>query len=312
MRSTLLALLLVCSLGSFASTAKEQLRVVTTLPSLADIAKEIGGERLRVDSIARGRENLHSMPTRPSALVAANRADLIVQLGLGLEHAFLPGLLRAAKNEAIQPGTDGYLNCAVGWEPIQIPPSLSRRNGVDLHPEGNPHYHLSVRAGEHIADRLLEALVRRDPGSAKAYRAGHARYVERVRRARKRWAPLAERLAGARVVQFHLEFDYLLRDYGIETIATVEPAPGVMPSPKDLARLAERMRELEIDTIVTAAWSNNRFVQSLADLTGATILELPHMVGAADGTDTWIELQDELNRRLAKRFPAPDEGRLDH
>lgn len=302
LRPALAALLALLLTPQLALAGGDRVRVVTTIPCLADMAREIGGDRVKVHSIARGPENLHSLPTRPSALVQMNKADLFLQIGLGLEHAFAPGLLRAARNGRIQPTTDGYKNCAEGWTAIQVPKTLSRAQGVDIHPAGNPHFYLSVRAGEHLADRVLEALVRRDPAGEALFRANHARYVQRVRAARERWKPLAERLRGKKVVQFHFEFDYLLQDLGIEMCGTVEPKPGVMPSPREVAKLAARMKEEGVDTIVTAPWSNNRFVRSLAKHSGATILELPHMVGAVDGVDTWIELQDELLRRLVARL----------
>lgn len=281
-------------------SAEEPLRVVTTIPSVADLTKRLGGEHVQVHSLARGQEDLHFLPVRPSALVQMSKADLFLCVGLGLEHAFAPGLLRASRNLDIQIGTDGFHTVGKDWETIQIPPNLSRVNGTCLHPMGNPHINLSVRSGAHMAREVHAALCRKLPRKKELLDRNLATFEKEVEKARERWAKIAKPLAGKKVVQFHQEFDYWFRDVGIEVLANIEPRPGVIPSAKYLAELAQTMRDENIDVIFTAPWSNNRFCRSLAKKTGAKIVVLPHMVHAVKGVDSWFDLQDELLKRVTK------------
>ncbi len=309
---TALALVLSASSAIAAGAsgwASDTLRVVTTVPELAEITRTIGGDRVKVTSICKGRENIHSVRTKPSHLVALSKADVFVQMGLALEHAWVPGLLEAARNRRIQPGAPGFVNASVGWDPIQVPADLSRRQGADVHPQGNPHFNLDPRGGAHMADHVLDALVRVDPASADAFRERHAAYVKRLDAAEVRWAKIREALDGNRVVTYHGDFDYFLAACGIESVATIEPKPGVPPTPRHLASVIDLMRKQKIGIVLTSGWSNSRRVAETARKAGAQLLELPHMVGATKKADTWIAMMDELHDALGAAFGVEVEGR---
>ncbi|MHC4894146.1 MAG: metal ABC transporter substrate-binding protein [Planctomycetota bacterium] len=297
-RSKVAAWIVAAALVLIPRAAADEVVVLATIPDLGDIAERVGGERVEVTTVARGTENIHAVALRPSSLVAANRADLFLQVGLSLEHAWVPGLLERSRNRGIQPGQAGFVNTSDGFPAIQIPEVISRSQAVDLHPQGNPHINLDPRAGRHFAEAVLTGLTRVDPDSAEAYRAGHARYLGELSEAEKRWAPVLERLRGSRVVAYHGEFAYLAASAGIEVVALLEPKPGVPPTPGHLANVVRQMRELEVDVVLTAKWSNGSAVRRIAEETGAQVLELPTQVRGAKQVDSWIGLIDHLLREL--------------
>lgn len=274
--------------------------MVATIPDLQDITEVIGGDRVEVRSIAKGTQNMHAVNLRPSNLVHLSKADLFVQIGLALEHSYVPGLLMQARNPDIQPGAKGFVNCSEGWGAIQIPVSLSRQLGTDLHPMGNPHFNLDPRGGRHIAGQILAGLVRVDPAHRGEYEERHARYVERLTEAEDRWAEVGEKLAGKKVVTYHADFNYLLAYHAMDLLSTIEPQPGVPPTPRDLATLVELMRSEEVRLVMTAKWSNNKAVRFVAEKTGARVFEAPTMVGGIPGADSWIEMMDLLHEGLAE------------
>src|SRR6266850_8202175 len=94
------------------SDAADKIRVVATIPDLADMTKRIGGDFVEVSSIATGVEDIHAVPMKPSFAVMLNRADVVIVLGLQAEHAFMPALLEAARNPKILLGAPGYIDCA--------------------------------------------------------------------------------------------------------------------------------------------------------------------------------------------------------
>src|SRR3954470_13280798 len=94
-------------------TAADKLRVVATIPDLADITRHIGGDLVDVTSLATGVEDIHAVPMKPSFALLMNRADVLVLVGLDVEHAFLPALLEAARNPKILRDAAGYIDCSV-------------------------------------------------------------------------------------------------------------------------------------------------------------------------------------------------------
>lgn len=295
--------------GAVASpTRADRLQVVATIPDLADLARAIGGDRVEVISIARGRENIHAVRLKPSHVVATSRADVFVQVGLSLEHAWVPGLLRTARNRDVEPGGKGFVNASEGWEAIDVPETASRRQGADVHLEGNPHVNLAPAGGRHMAGRILAGLSRADPEGRETYEKNHAALVERLEAAEARWAAIGRELRGRKVVEYHKEFDYLFRAHGLELAGTVEPKPGVPPSPGHLARLIGTMREEGVSVVVTAAWSNDKHVAEVARKTGAKLVELPSMVDANAAATSWIAMMDDVHRRLAAAFGIDPAG----
>ncbi len=284
-----------------AAAASGPLRVVTTLPDLADITRRIGGDRVEVTALTKGRENLHHVSARPSHLVALSRADVLVQVGLSLEMGFLPGLLENANNPKIRPGMPGFVNVSVGWDPLNGPTVVTRKDG-DVHPDGNPHLNLDPRGGRQMAARILAGLVAVDPAGKAAYEARAAEYGQELDAAEARWDAAAKTWAGRRIVTYHMEYDYLARRYGLEIVGTIESKPGIPPTPGHVAQLVAKMKAADARVILTAPWSNSGEVERIAEATVAKVVELPNQCGGIDRTDTWIAMMDLMHERLAQAF----------
>jgi ABC-type Zn uptake system ZnuABC Zn-binding protein ZnuA len=285
-----------------AEPAADPLEVVATIPDLGDIVQEVGGDRVEVSTITRGRENLHAVTARPSHLVALSRADVFVQVGLSLETVFVPGLLENSRNRAIQPGAPGFVNVSDGWQPIDVPVSVSRQGG-DLHPHGNPHINLDPRGGEHMAKVVRDALIELEPDSEAYFEERHEAFASKLAAARERWDALTERLRGRKLVVYHQEFNYLARYHGIEITATIELRPGIPPTPNHLAEVIGTVKREGVKVILIAPWSRNRDVEKVAETTGASIVEVPSQAGGTEATRTWIGMMDVVHERLAEAFP---------
>src|SRR6266436_6033208 len=139
-----------------------KIRVVATLTDMADFTRQIGGDHVEVFSLATGIEDTHGVPMKPSFVPMMNRADLIVQVGFGCEHAFLPALLEASKNPPIQYGRPGYVDCGQSITPRDVPQSTDHSSG-DVHPYGNPHYMLDPVLAEKAFETIYNALVNAAP-----------------------------------------------------------------------------------------------------------------------------------------------------
>lgn len=289
----------------------DRLNVVATLPDLADLVTAIGGEHVEVKTLARPGQNLHAVRVKPSHLVAVSRADLFVQVGLSLEHAWVPGLLETGRNRSVLPGQPGFVSAGKGYKMIEVPVRMDRALSADVHPQGNPHINLSLGGGVHMAKRIRDGLVRVDPEHAADYRAGFQSWNRDYETARKRWDIIAKAVSSknAEACLYHQEFDYLLGEMGLGLASFLEPRPGLAPTPSHLAKVVQTIRSKRIPVVLTAPWSNNKNVARIAKMTGCGILELPVMVGGRPEHGTWISMIDDSVRRLAKAYGVdPDEA----
>ncbi|MBT3604981.1 MAG: zinc ABC transporter solute-binding protein [Candidatus Latescibacteria bacterium] len=138
MKHILYWMLLFVWVGQVEVEAK--INVVTTTTDLAAIVKEIGGEEVSVQAIAKGYQDPHYVQAKPSYMRVMNRADLLVYVGLELEVGWLPLLIQGARNPQIMPGAVGHLDASVGVRRLDVPTGGVDRSMGDVHPEGNPHY----------------------------------------------------------------------------------------------------------------------------------------------------------------------------
>lgn len=294
--------------GAADDVVAPKLKVVCTLPDLADLAREIGGDRVEVTAICKGRENTHAVTARPSHLVAVSRADVFVQVGLSLEMSFVPGLLENARSARIAPGSPGFVNVSDGWEALDVPKDLSRKEG-DVHPQGNPHLNLDPRAGAHVAKILHDRFVAIDPRAKAGYDARYEAFAKKLAEAEARWTAAAKDWKGRKVVLYHKEFDYLVARYGLVVQGSIEDKPGIPPTPNHVAELVELLKRAPGAVILTAPWSNNETTAAIARASGAPVVELPNMCGGEAGAETWIGMMDLMHQRLSQAFGTPAASR---
>ncbi|MHC4832007.1 MAG: metal ABC transporter substrate-binding protein, partial [Planctomycetota bacterium] len=172
--------LLALGLTAVAS-AQDKVEVVTTLPHLASIAGEIGGERIEVRPLASGRFNPHFISPTPSLMAAARDADLYLEVGMSLE-IWSERVIDGSRNPRIRGGQPGHAAVYEGVDRIQIPKVLTRGQG-DVHPLGNPHIWVDPLNAKLIAGNVARALERVDPAGKEAYAKNLKAFEARVDRA---------------------------------------------------------------------------------------------------------------------------------
>jgi zinc/manganese transport system substrate-binding protein len=130
------------SLVLVAGVASAAVNVVATTEDLASLVREVGGDRVKVEALAKGYQDPHFVEAKPSFILKLHAADLLVVVGRELEVGWLPPLIQQARNQKIQPGADGYLDASSNVRILEIPTGQITRAMGDVHPLGNPHYWL--------------------------------------------------------------------------------------------------------------------------------------------------------------------------
>ncbi len=291
------------ALFAAAAPAAAALRVVASTPDVADLAREIGGERVSVETIARGSQDPHKVPVKPSFVTKLNRADALVVNGLGLEHAFLPALLEVASNPAILPSGPAYIDASVHVQPLEVPSSQDRSQG-ELHPLGNPHIALDPVRGRLMAKAIAEGLARVDPPGEADYRRGLERFWERLDRKLAEWERLAAPLRGVKAVSYHRDLVYLADRYGLELVGTIETKPGVPATPAHVAALVDRMRREGVKLVIREVAYELPLAQSVAARTGARVATVSTLAGGLPGAEGYLEFIEANLRALLSALEA--------
>lgn len=287
-RNFLIALSILTAQSSLASAA---LRIVATTPDLADLVRRIGGDHVHVDSLAKGTEDIHAIPQRPSFVTLLNRADAVVHLGFGAEHAFLPAILEAASNPNLLPGGKGDINCSRHIKPLDVPMVISRTEG-DQHPQGNPHYNIDPRSAESMARAIAEGLSSLDSSHADAYRKNQETFVTEWKAKMEEWEKMAVQTKGIKMVSQHKDMAYLAQFLGLEIIGEVEPKPGIAPSPRHLENLVQQMKQSGVKLIINEIQYSDKTSRWLSAETGAKIAKVATMGGAFPDSGTYLGMID--------------------
>ncbi len=284
--------------------AADKRYVITTTQDLAAIVAEIGGDRVSVESLARGYQDPHFVDAKPSFLVKLRKADLFVQVGRDLEIGWAPGLLQAARNPKILPGGRGFLDASSGVSLLELPRNVSRSEG-DVHPLGNPHYWLDPENGLVIAANVRDALARVSPADRATFEGRYADFEARLKRRIGGWkkAAAAMALSGTKVVTYHRSWPYFAHAFGFEVIDFVEPKPGVPPSPKHARDLMETMKAQGVKLLIVEPYFDAKLPRQIARETGAALVILPPSIGATPEAADYFTLFD-VQLDLLKRALA--------
>jgi len=293
----MLAMLLSLSgLFLFPADLAAKVKIVSTIPDFAAIAREIGGDRVDVVAMVRPTQDPHFLDAKPAFVVALNRADLLLLVGMELEGGWLPPLLVGARNADIQKGEDGYLDCSTLIPPMGIQ-SPDRSKG-DIHPGGNPHYWTDPRNGIRIARGIAKRLAAIDPDHAEDYQRGCDAFVERLQARIVDWTKRLEPVKGTRVVVYHKSWIYFLDFAGLVEAGALEPKPGIPPSPSHVAGLLKVVQDSGVKFVLQESFYPTELSRQFADKSGARLLVLPTMVGAS-GMNSYIDMVDFIVNHIA-------------
>ncbi len=275
------------------------LHVVSSIPTLGSLAKEVGGARIEVESLGKGYQDPHFVEPKPSLMLVLNRADLLLHVGLELEIGWLPPLVLGSRNPKIQPGELGNLDCSRSIPVLDVPTTKLDRSMGDIHPQGNPHYWLPPANAKIIAREIAERLQQLDPDGRAEYEKNLAAFNKRVDAKTREWAPMTVKLKGVKVATYHKSWTYVSHWLGLQEVGYVEPKPGIPPDPQHLARLIAVMKQEGARLLLVENFYNKSVATLVAEKAGAKLLTLPTDVGATPEIKDWFSLVETLLKALS-------------
>ena len=288
MRTITLLLSLAIAVPAVAAPPK----VVTTTEDLAALVREVAGDKVVVDAIAKGYQDPHFVEAKPSFILKLHDADLLVVIGRELEIGWLPPLLTQSRNPKIQVGAAGYLDASTGVRILEIPTGQITRAMGDVHPSGNPHYWLDPDNGRIIARSIAAALARLSPADKAYFDQRYADFDKRLSDAQKRWDAAMAPYKGTKVVTYHRSWPNFTARFGLDVMGYVEPKPGIPPSPSHTIELIQEMKRQGVKLILVEPYFDLKTPESIAREVGGKVMVLTPSVGGVKEAGSYIALFD--------------------
>ena len=281
-------------------TAHAKLNVVATTTDFAAIAKEIGGDKIDLTTLAKPTEDPHFVDAKPSFIVKLNHADVLVEGGAELEIGWLPALLDQSRNEKVAAGAPGHVSCMQGIQLLEVPSTLDRSKG-DIHAAGNPHYTTDPINAKIIAQNIANAFCALDEKSCEAYRANLKKFDDAIDAKMVEWQKTLEPFKGQQIVSYHDSWLYFGGRFGLKIELFLEPKPGIPPTPAHLAAVITKMKQDNTHVIIVDPYLNRKTAETVARNTGATVVDVTQFPGGVKGTEGgYIQMLDYLVNSIAK------------
>jgi zinc/manganese transport system substrate-binding protein len=272
--------------------AQNKLNVMTAVEDLASIAREVGGDRITVESIARGYQDPHFVEAKPSFILKLQKADLLIVVGRELEIGWLPPLILQSRNAKIQQGANGYLDASTQAKILEIPQGQVTRAMGDVHPLGNPHYWLDPENGKIIAREIAAKLTELRPNDKAYFDQRLAEFTSKLDVAEKRWLAALAPYKGIKVVTYHRSFPNFADRFGLDIIGYVEPRPGIPPTPQHTLDLINEMKRQNVKLVLVEPYFDLKTPNAIGRETGAEVLVLPPSVGGVKEITDYFSLFD--------------------
>lgn len=293
-KSTLIALTvaMIMTITMTLNASAAPIKVITTTQDLASLVAEIGGDKVSVESLARGYQDPHFVEAKPSFVLKLHSADLLVVVGRELESGWLPPLITQSRNGKLQPGGAGYFDASLTARILDVPAGQITRAMGDVHPQGNPHYWLDPRNGRRIAKAIEGRLAGLNPADAGYFAQRYADFDRRLVEAEQRWKAALTPYRGTKIVTYHRSWSNFVDAFGLNVVGYVEPKPGIPPSPSHTLTLMQEMKRQGIKVILVEPYFDLKTPNAIARDTGAKVLVMPPSVGGVKQASDYIRLFD--------------------
>lgn len=276
------------SLTSFA-----EIKVVTTTTVIADIVKNIGGNKVSVEYLCRGDQDPHFLEVLPSYMLKLRKADMVMKMGLDLEK-WLPQLIDGSRNDNLK-----LVDLSVNIPKKEVPTTKVDASQGDVHPYGNPHYWLDPENAKIMADEIYEALVDFSSQDADYFKKNLDSFKNLIDSKLKEWTTKISILKQKNIITFHKSWTYFTDRFGLNVVGNVEPKPGIPPTPSHDAKLIQQIKKGNIKLILMENYYSDSAPNHIAESTGVKVVKVPNAVYGIEGIDSYIKLMDFIVNQIS-------------
>jgi ABC-type Zn uptake system ZnuABC Zn-binding protein ZnuA len=262
------------------------INVVVTIPVLKDFAEQVGGSLVRVTSLLNGYENEHTYSPKPSDLVAVSKAQLLFEIGIGLE-VWVGSLVKNAGSRTLRVVTTSQGIGLIGDRADHHGTSAST-DGTEA--GANPHIWLDPENAAIMLRHITEALIQSAPAHAALFRQNQAAFLQQLDSLRKELSDRVKRLPDRRFVAHHPAWPYFARRFGFDIVGTIQLQSGTEPSAFHLQSLIRTIKKEQIKVIVSEIQLSQKIPDLLAKEAKIRVVVLTTLPGGLPGTDTYLDM----------------------
>lgn len=270
-----------------------RIRVVTTIPTLKEFVREIGGDRIEVSSLLKGGEDLHTFDPRPSDTRAVSNADIVVKVGIGLD-GWVDRVVNASGNKKLI-----MIEASRGVDVIQI------AGENPSHTHGNPHIWHDPENARIIVENIYQAIIKASPGEADYYKANRDAYMAKLSELQKELDAALSNIGDRRVVTYHPGWAYLLRRFRLKELFSIEKAPGREPSAREIAKTIDAIKSEKIKVILGEPEAPKKILDIISKESGAIAVNLAPEIGSLPQARSYMEMMRYNVGEIAKGLKRP-------
>lgn len=275
----------MCASAAESPNSGAPILIVVTIPVLKDFVEQVGGAHVQVLSLLSGLESEHTYSPRPSDIIAVRKAQLLVEVGVGLE-VWVSSLVKNAGSASLRVVTTSKGIALIRDQSREERHQAAEDNGHG----GNPHIWLDPENAKIMMRHITEALIKIDPPHASEYRDNQAAYLRQLDQLQKELSERLKTVTDRRILVYHPAWPYFARRFGFRILDEIVTQAGAEPSAHHLQELIGRIRKEGIRVIVSEPQMNSKIPDVLARETGARIVVLSPLPGAMPGTETYLSL----------------------
>ncbi|MNK92839.1 Metal ABC transporter substrate-binding lipoprotein precursor [compost metagenome] len=268
-----------------------KIKVVTTLPDIAEVVREIGQSHVDVQSLLQGNEDPHYAEARPDFILKVNRADVVCGIGLDLEVGWLPKVLEKSGNAKVQVGSNTYCELGRTVKALDIPTGVINRSLGDVHAHGNPHFNLSPLKLAEGASEVLRVLTVALPEQKAELQKNYDSFAAKMKNLQSK---MQAQIKPGKVMEYHKEYTYFFAAYGLSSAGSLEEKPGMPPSAARIAQAAKLAKEQKVVVLYASHSAPHKTLERFQELSGIPVVVVPSYVTKNEKTNSIEKLQTLL------------------
>jgi len=307
-RSLIGIAVLAAALSSTPALAANKLKVVASFSILADLVKNVGGDRVDVTTLVGPDGDAHVFSLSPADAKKVAAAKLVFVNGLGFE-GWLDRLVKASRSRA------SVIVVSKGVKPLRRDDDHDRKGGTGKashdhdHGDIDPHAWQSLANAKIYVDNIRNALIKADPAGEAVYEANAAAYLAKLDGVEKAVRQAIARIPADRhkIITTHDAFGYFGSAYGIDFIAPQGVSTDSEASARDVAKIITQIRKQKIPAVFLENVSDPRLVKRIADETGAKIggtLYSDALSKPSGPAPTYIDMMRNNVREISKALTS--------
>ncbi|MCQ3936716.1 MAG: metal ABC transporter substrate-binding protein [Chloroflexi bacterium] len=273
-----LAPLFLTGCGPAPQSGDDELKVLASTSFLADIAQNVAGDRLTVDSLLPIGADPHAYQAAPADVSKIAESDVLILNGLEYEH-FIEPLLENAGGERL------VIEAASGLTPTKLEESTEGEGRGNE--AGDPHMWLDANRVTRYVENIRDGLIKADPAGEEIYRANAAAYIEQLIELdmwiwqQVQTIPAERRL----LVTNHEALGYFAEHYGFTIVESILPSfsSEAGASAQEIAAAIEAIKSSGAPAIFLGEAENADLAEQIAAETGVQVVDSLHLESLTDG-----------------------------